>query len=171
MIDQTTGPYHNHLNFAFDITSGGDIYFVYATGDADESSLVIKRRTSGGTESTRLTETQDVDALTVIDAQGGVFLGCYEALFYDDDLYMLCPIGRVDYDEDDDETTRSRTKAAGIALYRCDVTESSPTTHCPSRHGISQTRGGCNLVLHDSAVHFMEHPPASTILHARITPI
>ena len=162
MIDQATGPYHNHLNFAFDITSGGDIYFVYATGDDDESSLVIKRRTSGGTESTRLTETEDVDALTVIDAQGGVFLGCYEALFYDDDLYMLCPIGRVDYDEDDDETTRSRTKASGMALYRCNVTDSSPTLTTIETWDFA-TRGGCNLVLHDAAVYFMEHPPASTI--------
>ena len=161
MIDQTTLNYNNHLNFAFDVTSGGDVYFVYATGDADESSLVIKRRTSGGTESTRLTDTQDVDALTVLDEQGGVYLGCFEALFYDDNLYMLCPIGRVDYDEDDDETTRSRTKASGMALYRCNVTDSSPTLTVIETWDFA-TRGGCNLVLHDSAVHFMEHSPALT---------
>ena len=161
MIDQTTGPYHNHLNFAFDITSGGDIYFVYATGDADESSLVIKRRTSGGTESTILTDTQDIDALTVLDEQGGVYLGCHETLFYDDDLYMLCPIGRVDYDEDADETTRSRMKASGMALYRCNVTDISPTLTTIETWDFA-TRGGCNLVLHDSAVHFMEHSPSLT---------
>ena len=161
MIDQSTLNYNNHLNFAFDVTSGGDIYFVYATGDADESSLVIKRRTSGGTESTILTDTQDIDALTVLDEQGGVYLGCHETLFYDDDLYMLCPIGRVDYDEDADETTRSRMKASGMALYKCNVTDASPTLTTIETWDFA-TRGGCNLVLHDSAVHFMEHSPALT---------
>ena len=159
MISETDLGFQNHLNFAFDITSGGDIYFVYATGDADESSLVIKRRTSGGTESTRLTETQDIEDLTVIDEQGGVFLGCYEALFYDDDLYMLCPIGRVDVDGSD--TTRSRTKSAGMVIYRCNVTAGSPSLTVIETWDFS-THGGCNLVVHDSAVHFMEHPPAST---------
>ena len=161
MIDQTTLNYHNHLNFAFDVTSGGDVYFVYSVGDADESSLVIKRRTSGGTESTRLTDTQDVDALTVLDDAGGVYLGCYEALFYNNDLYMLCPIGRVDYDEDDDETTRSRRKAAGQVLYRCNVTDSNPTLTVIETWDFA-TRGGCNLTVHNSAVHFMESPPALT---------
>ena len=159
MIDQSRGEYWNHANFAFDITSGGDIYFVYATGDADESSLVIKRRTSGGTETTRLTETQALDALTVLDDQGGVFLGCYEALFYDDDLYMLCPIGHVDVDGTD--TTRSRTKAGGMVLYQCDVTAGSPSLTVIETWDFA-THGGCNLVVHDGAVHFMEHPPAAT---------
>ena len=62
MIDQAVLNYHNWLNFAFDVTSGGDIYFVYSVGDADESSLVIKRRTSAGVETTILTDTQDLDA-------------------------------------------------------------------------------------------------------------
>ena len=159
MISETDLGFQNHLNFAFDITSGGDIYFVYATGDADESSLVIKRRTSGGTESTRLTETQDIDDLTVIDTQGGVFLGCYEAVFHNNNLYMLCPIGRVDVDGSD--TARSRTKAAGMVLYRCNVTAGSPSLTVIETWDFA-TQGGCNLVVHDSAVHYMEHPAAST---------
>ena len=159
MISETDLGFQNHLNFAFDITSGGDIYFVYATGDADESSLVIKRRTSGGTESTRLTETQDIEDLTVIDEQGGVFLGCYEAVFYNNNLYMLCPIGRVDVDGSD--TTRSRTKAGGMVLYRCDVIAGSPSLTIIETWDFA-THGGCNMVVHDSAVHYMEHPPAST---------
>ena len=166
MIDQTTLNYNNHLNFDFDITSGGDIYFVYAVGDADESSLVIKRRTSGGTESTRLTDTQALDALTVLGAQGGVYLGAHECLFYDDDLYILAIIGRVDYDEDADETTRSRTKAAGSVLYRCDVTNANPSLTVLDQWDFA-TLGGCNLIVHDGAVHFMEQPPAA----AQITPI
>ena len=99
MIDQTTLNYHNWLNFAFDVTSGGDIYFVYSVGDADESSLVIKRRTSGGTESTILTDTQDLADLTALDDAGGAYLGCHECLFHDDALYFLAPIQRVDSDD------------------------------------------------------------------------
>ena len=99
LISQSTLNYHNHLNFAFDLTSGGDIYFVYAEGDGDESTLTIKRRTSGGTESTILTDTQDLADLTTLDDAGGAYLGVHEALFHDDTLYMLCPIQRVNADD------------------------------------------------------------------------
>ena len=159
MIDQTTLNYQNHLNFAFDLTSGGDIYFVYSVGDADESSLVIKRRTSAGVESTILTDTQDLDALTTLDDAGGAYLGAYECLFYDDDLYMICPIGRVDVDGSD--TTRSVTKAAGSVIYRCDVTAGTPTLSVIEKYDFA-THGACNLTLHENSVHFVEQPQAAS---------
>ena len=115
MIDQATLNYHNHLNFAFDVTSGGDIYFVYSVGDGDESSLVIKRRTSGGTESTILTDTQDLADLTALDDNGGAYLGAHECLFHNNQLYFFAPIQRVD--EDSGTYTRSREKAAGMVLF------------------------------------------------------
>ena len=161
MIDQGTLNYQNHLNFAFDLTSGGDIYFVYSVGDADESSLVIKRRTSAGVESTILTDTQDLDALTTLDDAGGAYLGCHEALFHDDTLYMLCPIQRVDYDADDDATTRSRAKAAGMVLFSCDVTASTPTlTVIETWDFVSHS--ACNLIVHDGAAHYTEQPIAAS---------
>ena len=92
MIDQAVGGYQNHLNFAFDINSSGTIYFVYATGDAHFSTLIIKRRTSGGTESTILQETQGIGS--------GAFLGAHEALFHNNHLYILAPIQSVDFGED-----------------------------------------------------------------------
>ena len=52
MIDQAVSGYHDHLNFAFDVNSSSTIFFVYATGNESQSTLTIKRRTSGGTEST-----------------------------------------------------------------------------------------------------------------------
>ena len=158
LIDQTTLNYHNHLNFAFDITSGGDIYFVYSVGDADESSLVIKRRTSAGVESTILTDTQDLADLTALDDAGGTYLGCYECLFFDDDLYMICPIGRVDVDGTD--VTRSVMKAAGSVIYRCDVTAGSPSLTLIEKYDFA-TRGACNLVVHDGAIHYTEQPIAA----------
>ena len=276
MIDQTTLNYNNHLNFAFDINSSGDIYFVYATGDEDESSLVIKRRISGGTESTILTETRGVgDFNDVGNLDFGAFLGAYEALFHNNNLYILAPIQKVDFGDDyqsiinpdvnieqltaektgernvttstnlnpsnltlapgddiplridfdgtvtgatqsdltvyggtiesfsissdmidvtirpdsksvhktiivdlaedavdqtneawritiDFETTRSRTKAAGMALYKCNATDNSPSLTL-IEHWDFVTRGGCNLVVHDDAVHFVEHPPTSQV--------
>ena len=279
MIDQTTLNYNNHLNFAFDITSGGDIYFVYATGDAETSTLTIKRRTSGGVETTLFSETRGIGYFDELGLDWGAFLGAYEALFHNNHLYILAPVQkaqlgddfqsiinpdvnieqltaektgernvttttnlnptnltlapgddiplRIDFDgsvtgatqddltvyggtiesfsissdmidvtirpdsqsvhqtiivdlaEDavdqtneawritiDFETTRSRTKAAGSVLYRCDVTNANPSLTVLDQWDFA-TLGGCNLIVHDGAVHFMEQPPAA----AQITPI
>ena len=100
MIDQATGGHHNHLNFAFDVTSGGDIYFVYATGDENVSTLVIKRRTSGGTETTRFSETRTIGNVAGFSEGFGVFLGAHECLFYNNQLYILAPIQAVDLGEE-----------------------------------------------------------------------
>ena len=163
LIDQTTLNYHNHLNFAFDLTSGGDIYFVYAEGDTDESSLIIKRRTSAGVESTILTDTQDLADLTTLDEVGGAYLGCHEALFHDNDLYMLCPIQRADYDEDDDATTRSREKAAGMVLFSCDVTAGTPSLTVIEKWDFV-THSAANLTVHDGNVHYVENPNFSNAI-------
>ena len=160
MIDQGTLNYQNHLNFAFDLTSGGDIYFVYSVGDADESSLVIKRRTSAGVESTILTDTQDLADLTTLDDVGGAYLGAHECLFHDDALYFLAPIQRADYDADDDATTRSRAKAAGMVLFSCDVTVASPTLTVIEKWDFV-SHSGCNLIVHDGNVHYTEQPSAA----------
>ena len=162
LIDQTTLNYHNWLNFAFDLTSGGDIYFVYSVGGISESSLIIKRRTSAGVESTILTDTQDLDALTALDAGGGAYLGCHEALFHDDALYMLCPIQRVDADDASPPVyTRSREKAAGMVLFSCNVTAGTPSLTVIEKWDFA-THGGCNLVVHDGAIHYTEQPSAAT---------
>ena len=159
MIDQTDLNYHNHLNFAFDITSGGDIYFVYAEGDGDESTLTIKRRTSAGVESTILTDTQDLADLTALDDGGGAYLGCHEALFHDDALYFLAPIQRVD--EDSGTYTRSREKAAGAVLFSCDVTAGTPSLTVVEKWDFV-THSACNLTIHDGSVHYVEQPIAAS---------
>ena len=261
------------------MTSGGDIYFVYATGDAETSTLTIKRRTSGGVETTIFSETRGIGYFDELGLDWGAFLGAYEALFHNNHLYILAPVQkanlgddfqsiinpdvnieqltaektgernvttttnlnpsnltlapgddiplRIDFDgsvtgatqddltvyggtiesfsissdmidvtirpdsqsvhktiivdlaEDavdqtneawritiDFETTRSRTKAAGSVLYRCDVTNANPSLTVLDQWDFA-TLGGCNLIVHDGAVHFMEQPPAA----AQITPI
>ena len=144
------------------MTSGGDIYFVYAEGDGDESTLTIKRRTSGGTESTILTDTQDLADLTALDDAGGAYLGCHEALFHDDTLYMLCPIQRVDADDASPPVyTRSREKAAGMVLFSCDVTVGTPSLTVIEKWDFA-THSACNLIVHDGAIHYTEQPSAAS---------
>ena len=275
MIDQATLNYHNHLNFAFDVTSGGDIYFVYATGDENVSTLVIKRRTSGGTETTRLSETRPIGNVAGFSRGFGAFLGAHECLFYNNQLYILAPIQAVDLGEEaqsftadpditrqqlspektgernvtsstslnpfstrlapgddiplridfdgtvsgatqsdltviggtiqsfsissdmidvtirpddltahknivvdlaedavnqgneawritiDFGTRRSRTKAAGMALFSCDVTVASPTLTVIETWDFV-THSACNLIVHDGAVHYTEQPVAAS---------
>ena len=275
MIGQAVGKYQNHLNFAFDINSSGSIYFVYATGDAAESSLVIKRRTSGGTESTILTDIRGLAAFSDIHSEFGAYLGAHEVLFHNNQLYILAPMQSADFGEDatdtqadpdfiieiadtgmsgernvttstnlnptstrlapgddipiridfnstvsgatqsdvtvyggtiesfsissdmidvtirpddptrhrnividlaenavtqrneatriiiDFGTRRSRTKTGGMALYKCNVTAGSPSlTAIDTWDFVHQS--GCNLTVHDGAVHFVEQPSAAT---------
>lgn len=96
MIAQVIGNYQNHLNFAFDVTTTGTLYFVYAEGDTHLSTLTIKRRTSGGTESTILTDTQTVSE--------GAYLGAHEALFHNNFLYFTAPIQSANLGENATDT-------------------------------------------------------------------
>ena len=104
MIGQVVGKYQNHLNFAFDITSTGTIYFVYAIDDANSSTLTIKRRTSGGTESTILTDIRGLAAFSDIHSEFGAYLGAHEVLFHNNQLYILAPMQSADFGEDATDT-------------------------------------------------------------------
>ena len=100
-IGQAVGKYQNHLNFAFDVLdSNGTIYFVYAEGDSETSTLFIKRRTSNGTETTVLSETRGVGDFNELGLDFGAFLGAHEAVFYNNHLYLLCPMQKVDFGDD-----------------------------------------------------------------------
>ena len=275
MIGQAVGKSQNHLNFAFDITSTGTIYFVYAIDDANSSTLTIKRRTSGGTESTILTDIRGLAAFSDIHSEFGAYLGAHEGLFHNNQLYILAPMQSADFGEDatdtqadpdfiieiadtgmsgernvttstnlnptstrlapgddipiridfnstvsgaaqsdvtvfggtiqsfsissdmidvtirpddltrhrnividlaenavtqrneatriivDFGTRRSRTKTGGMALYRCNVTAGSPSlTAIDTWDFVHQA--GCNLIVHDGAVHFTEQPSAAS---------
>ena len=275
MIGQAVGKSQNHLNFAFDITSTGTIYFVYAIDDANSSTLTIKRRTSGGTESTILTDIRGLAAFSDIHSEFGAYLGAHEGLFHNNQLYILAPMQSADFGEDatdtqadpdfiieiadtgmsgernvttstnlnptstrlapgddipiridfnstvsgaaqsdvtvfggtiqsfsissdmidvtirpddltrhrnividlaenavtqrneatriivDFGTRRSRTKTGGMALYRCNVTAGSPSLTVVDTWDFVH-QAGCNLIVHDGAVHFTEQPSAAS---------
>ena len=55
----------------------------------------------------------------------------------------------------------SRSKSAGMALYRCNVNAQNPSLTLIETYDFV-TRGACNLTIHDGAVHFMEHTPSAT---------
>ena len=151
IVSETDFNYHNWLNFGFDMLSNGTVYFVYATGTPTASTLTIKSVISG-TEATVFTDTQDLADLTHLDDNGGAYLGCYEALFYDDNLYFFAPIQRVDVDGSD--VTRSQVNAAGLVLFSCDVTAGTPTLTVVDKWDFV-THSACNLTVHDGAMFIM----------------
>ena len=159
IVSETTLNYHNWLNFGFDMLSNGTVYFVYATGDATESTLTIKSVISG-TEATVFTDTQDLADLTHLDSRGGAYLGAYEAVFHDDVLYFFAPIQRVDVDGSD--VTRSREKAAGLVLFSCNVTAGTPELTVVEKWDFV-THSACNLTVHDGSVHYVERPIAAEV--------
>ena len=125
-----------------------------------ESTLTIKRRTSAGVVSTVFSDTQALGSLTDLDVEGGAYLGCHECVFHNNQLYLLVPIGRVDVDGS--EVSPSRTKAAGMALYRCNVTAGSPSLTAIDTWDFVQL-AGCGLVVHNGSIHYIEHPQAATV--------
>ena len=91
-------------------------FSVFAVFTSVASNLIIKRRTSEGTVTTVFSESQGLSVLTDLDDAGGLHLGCHECVFHNNHLYILTQIGRVDVDGS--EVSPSRTKAAGMVLYR-----------------------------------------------------
>ena len=124
-----------------------------------ESQLNIERRTSGGSITTILEHTQALPSLTDLDENGGIYLGCHECVFHNNFLYLLVPIGRVE--ENSGEYELSQEKAAGMVLFRCDVTAGSPSLTVIEKWDFVH-QSGCNLIVHDGSVHFTEQPSAAT---------
>ena len=119
------------------------------------SQLTIKRRESSGTTTTILQHTHALSSLTDLDPAGGIYLGCHECVFHNNFLYLLVPIGRVDVDSG--EYSLSREKAAGMVLYRCDVTAGSPSLTVIEKWDFV-THSACGLTVHAGAVHYIEQP-------------
>ena len=149
----TSVTYYNLFQGSFSITTVATSF----------PAFVVKRRTSGGTESTPLMDTRTLETLTDLDTAGGVYLGIHEALFHNNHLYILAQIGRVDADDSTDPPTysRSRTKAAGMVLYRCDITAANPSLTVIDKWDFTH-QAGCNLTVYDGSVHYVEQPSAAT---------
>ena len=150
------------LNFAFDVTSAGTVYLAECIEGFGFSILIIKRRVSGGTETLVFSDVKSITGLTDLDDNGGTYEGVHECLFHNNFLYMLVEVGRADIDDSTDPSTytRSRTNAAGMVLFSCDVTASTPSLTVIETWDFA-THGGCNLTVHDGDIHFVEQPIAA----------
>lgn len=133
-------------------------FSIQTVSPISSSELTIKRRTNDGTESTVLRDIESCLGLTDLDGRCGVYLGAHECVFHNNHLYILVPIGRVEVDGS--EISLSRQKAAGMVLYRCNVTAANPSLTVLDKWDFVH-QAGCNLTVHDGSVHYVEHPPAS----------
>ena len=136
--------YMNHLNFAFDIDTNGEVFFAYAQGTPTDSKLVIE--SSAGT---RMQRRELISNLTVLDEIGGAWLGVHGLLVHDGFCYLIVPIARNNRDMD---------KSAGAVLYRwaigayqIEAIETYDFVHW----------GATALTLHNDAIYFLESPDVS----------
>ena len=134
--------YQNPLNFAFDVDAAGEVYWAYSEGTLSESKLIIK-----DTSSTLLTEDEGVGNLTVLDTEGGAFLGCHEMIVSGSDLYLIVPVMR---------RGREINRSAGSVVYRFTGGVLNTLATYDFVHW-----GATSLVEHDAAVYFLESPVAS----------
>ena len=111
----------------------------------ETAALTLKRRASNGSESTLFIETKEYG----IGDPEEAFLGCHEALFHNNNLYMICPLQHVNYDENAAATstrsaiqyTRSREKSAGMVLYRVSTNTANPTLEVIDKWDFVQSGG------------------------------
>ena len=143
-------------------THNSAFYDVYATTPAN--SLVIKRRTADGTTSTIFSQAQffsEFNGRTHND--GFTTIGVQEALFHNNQLYILAVVAQL---KNFGVVRLVDTQtAAGMALYRCNVTAGSPSLTLIDAWDFV-TRGACNLTVHDGEVHYVEHGTGLNQYHA-----
>ena len=168
LFTETKDAYYNHLNFAFTIDASRNVFFVFGTGDADDSTLTVKRRTAAGTVSTIYTTTEDLADLDLLDADlenldigmGGAFLGCLECVLDGNDLYMAVPIQRtLRYLDEDNvfQLIRNTRKAAGMVLYKLDVSNTADGLE-PIQEYQFVNIAARSLKVYNGNIHFVEMP-------------
>ena len=167
LFDEAKDYYYNHLNFAFDVDSSGNVYFVYCVAtSATTSTLYVKLRTSDGTVTTLLTETVPYANLDVIDPNdlGGAFAGCHEAIVHNNHLYMIIQIQRLvevnDYSQNPavQKSVRTNRKTAGVVLYKMNLQGTATLTVIDKNDFIQQ--GPRSLISYDNDVYYAEMPDA-----------
>ena len=136
--------YLNHLNFAFDIDAAGEVYFGYTVGTTTDATLIIK-----DTSRTLFARQELVCNLTVLDTDGGAWLGVYELLVHDGFCYLIVPVARNNRDID---------RSAGAVLYRYGLETLQLQVHdtWDFAHW-----GATSLALHDDQIYYLESPDVS----------
>ena len=157
---------HHHNNFAFDVNTAGTVYMAHCEVPATNETnlLTIKRQTSGGTPTTLYRRTQDFGTFNGRTHNDDfTIIGVQEALFHNNQLYILAVVAQLR--EIDGRNYLDRQTAAGMALYRCNVTAGSPSLTLIDAWDFV-TRGACNLTVHAGEVHYVEHGTGLNQYHA-----
>ncbi|MDE0681595.1 MAG: hypothetical protein OXI63_01650 [Candidatus Poribacteria bacterium] len=101
--------YQNHLNFAFDVTDAGEVFFASVEGTDTTSTLTIEKWTDGTTE-TVFQRTELLSRFRAFDdTAGDAWLGVHEVLVDGHNIYLIVPVSRNGRDISTD---------AGVILYR-----------------------------------------------------
>ena len=145
LFTETGDAFFNHLNFAFDIDSTGDVYMASVQGTEGGSTLKIEKYVAGGDNAVIFAKTESLGGLTDIDSRGGAFLGVQELVVSGDHFYHLVSVSR--------DGRRWDVSAAG-AIYDYYGLKHRLLTHSDFIHW-----GPCALTLvSDGIVYFAETP-------------
>lgn len=137
--------------------AGARVKITNITGDV--TTLSIRRRTAAGVETTLFSEAILLKDNTQQPPVESTLIGVHEALFHNNFLYFLAIVARLK----DNNGTRflEKTQSAAMRLYRCNVTASKPSLTLIDKWDFL-SHSGCNLTVHNGAVHYMEHPRSAT---------
>ena len=146
--------YQNHLNFAFDVTEAGEVFFAAVEGTGTTSTLTVEKWTDGTTE-TVFERTEPLYQLTEFDTAGGAWLGVHEVLVDGHNIYLIVPVSRNGRDISTD---------AGVILYR--YNQVTLQLQVLAKYDFVQY-GPCMLTKHDGDIYFVESPAVSYLFEAR----
>ena len=152
--------YQNHLNFAFDVTEAGEIFFAAVEGTETTSTLTVEKWTDGTTE-TVFERTEPLYQLTEFDTAGGAWLGVHEVLVDGHNIYLIVPVSRVRLET---SPTRDISTDAGVILYR--YNQVTLQLQVLAKYDFVQY-GPCMLTKHDGDVYFVESPAVSYLFEPR----
>ena len=164
LLGISSGDYDSHINFAFDINrANGDVYMVYMTGGATNSTLTIQRINSAGTASQVYTRNWNLSQQTDLFADGGAVSGIHEVLYHEGDLYIIAEIQPIEIYWTGTGSTatrhriRSSRKGAGAVLYKLDLSNTAAGLKIIEKHDFVQ-RGIRSLCSQGGEVYYIESP-------------
>ena len=165
LFTRSKDAYQNHLNFAFDVTDAGEVFFASVEGTDMTSTLRVEKWI--GVENPSHTETvfertTPLHRFTEFDdTAGGAWLGVHEVLVDGHNIYLIVPVSRARLET---SPTRDISTDAGVILYR--YNQVTLQLQALAKYDFVQ-HGPCMLTKHDGDVYFVESPAVSYLFEAR----
>ena len=149
ILTRSRDAYQNHLNFAFDVTDAGEVFFASIEGTETTSTLTIEKWTDAGTE-TIFQRTKPLYQFSAFGkTEDNAWLGVHEILVDGHNIYLIMPISRNGRDISTD---------AGVILYR--YNQVTLQLQALATYDFVQ-HGPCMLTKHDGYIYFVESPAVS----------